>query len=229
MNLKEAIQHLYEVFKSYPLKGGLRERSCECCVSGDEIRELISQPLEKLTAKKIGHFARSVVSTFGDIEDLKHFLPRILELMMFSNNDVLDDFLTFEKLNYSEWETWNVKEIQAVDDYFFALWKEVVSNECSTFNQIENTLTIVSKYSGLNKALLIWENSMSRRSVEFIIDSVMNSSNLDLSEENLNLFMNWLSQKQTLQKIEQYFFETEDKDEANRISIAYTLLEKNRQ
>jgi hypothetical protein len=100
-HLNIATKNLYDVFKKYTIEGNLRDRSCDCCVTDTEIKELLSKDLRTLTEDEIGHFMRSGITTYGEIADYKHFLPRILELMQFDGSNIADDFTTFEKLNYA--------------------------------------------------------------------------------------------------------------------------------
>lgn len=227
-NLESAIQNVFEVFSVYTLNGGLRDRSCKCCVSQEEIRELVSKPMNELSVDEIGHFMRSAISTFGDVDDLKHFLPRILELFQDPSYDLVDDFLTFEKLNYAEWETWNAEEIEAVDNYILALWAAIISNESSTISKIEKVPALIAKYVGIEKALQIWKNKCSKKSIKLIVEHSLNGKNIGLSESDLNTFWNWISNKTVLKKMEELFFESNDEIESSRISVAYTLIERNK-
>ncbi|GEM_PF-3572918 len=224
-NLESAIENVYEVFSVYPLKGGLRDRSCNCCVSEEEIKELVSKPMNELSVDEIGHFVRSAVSTFGDVDDLKHFLPRILELFQDRSYDIIDDFLTFEKLNYVGWKTWEKQELEVVEAYLLALWCSIVLDENASISKLENALLVVSKYVSIEKALDIWEIGCSKKSMELIVEYVLKGNTLRFCESDHNTFWNRLSKKTLLKKIEELFFETKDELEASRISVAYTLLE----
>ncbi len=225
--LKQATENLYQVFSKYGLKGGLRDRSCPCCVSEGEIRELVKRPMSDLSVEEIGHFARSAISTFGDIDDFKHFLPRILELFQDRTYDLIDDFLTFEKLNYAEWETWDEHEIEVIENYFLALWSKSVSDENCPDSFIENAFHLVSKYNGIEKALKIWENRCSKKSVGLIVEYILKNPHSRLRESDYYTFWNWASSETNLNRLEELYFEIEDELEASRISVAYTLLEKN--
>jgi len=155
-DLENSIQNLYDVFQKYTIKGNLRERSCKCCVSNDEIRELLLKPLKELLYDDIYHFMTSVVSTYGDIEDYKHFLPRILDLMGNSDVNLIDDFLTFEKLNYSEWETWDDNEVAAIEKFIEELWYETLRSSKSINNEIEMTFKLFHKYMGVEKVYSVY-------------------------------------------------------------------------
>ncbi|AOW20472.1 hypothetical protein LPB138_07200 [Urechidicola croceus] len=220
------LENLYKVFKPYYISGNLRERSCECCVTNEEIKLLLSKQLKDLSEDDIGHFMRSAITTFGEISDYKHFLPRILELLSFQNSTIIDDFLTFEKLNYGEWETWNEDEIVVVKEYLESLWYIVINNEKSTYYQIENVLEIIAKYIGMKKALKIWEGSTADKSVEYIVDFVLNGLSMDVGKKNKQYFLKWLHSKKVLSMMENVYFKDIDFDFSKRLSITYTILER---
>ncbi len=224
-NLSIATENLYKIFKPYTIKGNLRDRSCDCCVSDDEIKTLLSKDLNELSEDEIGHFMRSAISTYGGIEDYKHFLPRIFELMQLPKSEILDDFITFEKLNYSQWKTWKADEIEAIENYFMALWNETINNETSEFYKVKEVLSIMIKYVSLEKALSIWKEVDATNSIHYIVEAILGDFYLEFNQEIVDDLMNWFSTEVILSKIEKVFFETEDTFEANRISIAYTILE----
>ncbi|WP_299883233.1 hypothetical protein [uncultured Lacinutrix sp.] len=223
--LEKLTNQLYNTFSKYSIKGDLRDRSCDCCVTDEEIRVLLSKPLKDLNDDDIGHFSRSAISTFGHVEDFKHFLPRILELMQDPNSDTLDDFTTFEKLNYSEWETWDRNEIITIDNYLLKLWEDVITNENATFHQIGCVLNIVSKYTGLNKALSIWKNKESSNSTLFIAESIVNGLQYYISKEIISDLTYWFYKDIILFRIEKEFFNTKDEDLASTLSIAHSIIE----
>jgi len=223
--MKAIIEKLYATFSAYYIKGNLRERSCDCCVTDNEIRELLSKPLKELSADEIGHFMRSAITTYGDVTDYKHFLPRILELMIDPKTDLIFDFTCFEKLNYSEWETWPPEEQKVLDDYFICFWKEVIFNKFATDNQIDGVFELISKYGDKTTALDFWLQSTTQKSVLFLVEGYLHNNYSKLFENDFDNISKWLVSKAVLQKIETAFFNEQNLDVANRISIAYTLLE----
>jgi len=222
--MKVIIEKLYSTFSSYYIKGNLRERSCDCCVTDNEIRELLSKPLKELSADEIGHFMRSAITTYGDVTDYKHFLPRILELLIDQKADLVFDFMCFEKLNYSEWETWPSEEQRVLDDYFISFWEEVIFNETATDNQIDEVFELISKYSNKTTALNLWLASTTQKSALFLVEAYLNNTYSKLFEYDFENISKWLGSKAVLQKIESAFFNEKNSDVANRISIVYTLL-----
>ncbi len=223
MNLETAIEQLYDVFNAYPLANGLRDRSCECCVTDKEISELTSGPLRELSIKVMGQFTRSAVTTFGDEKDFKHFLPRILELFQDQEYNLIDDFLTFEKLNYCKWENWESKEIHSIKQFFLELWKENIRLNSST---ISEAFQIMHMYYDLETALIIWEEARNKESFQPLVEYVLYPADLGLNEQQQNVFQNWLSSDKMKSNLMKLYFEKVNEDEANKISIAYTILEQ---
>lgn len=227
--MEAIIEQLYSVFSKYPLAGGLRERSCDCCVTDEEIRILATIPLRELSHKELRSFMIDAISTFGDVEDYKHFLPRILELMVDSESDFIFDFICYEKLNYSEWETWDFNEINAILFYFLELWKKIINDENSTTKQVEEVLTLINRYSLLKGALDYWDTSKTHNSALFIVDGFLNNDFKDAIGKNNDEYLKWLSSEAVLNKLEVAFFKEKDPEIANRISIVYTYLENTNQ
>lgn len=219
MDLKEATENVYARFSKYHVEGNLRARSCDCCVTDKAIRQLLSKPLKKLNEDDLRWFMSKAMTTFGNVQDYKHFLPRILELMQYPNSDFIEDFIIYEKLNYSEWETWDVHEIDAIDNYFLALWVDTLKSEDILFSEWQNILEIIEKYVSLEKGLGFWEKHLTRNNILLIVDYVFNDYN---SEGKL---YEWFSKPIIMSKLQEVYFETENKDIADRISIVYTILE----
>lgn len=224
MNLKIAIDNLYEVFANYHVEGSLRERSCDCCVSDKDIKQLLSKPLRDLNEDDLRWFMSKAMTTFGDLKDYKHFLPRILELMKYQNSDFIEDFLIYEKLNYAEWKTWESKEIEAIHNYFITLWTDKIENESTSFYEIQGSLDIIEKYVGIENALNMWKKYTSRQSILFIVDFVWNSYHLK-NDRKMDVLYDWFSQEAIKDKIQDLYFETKDETLATKTSIVYTILD----
>lgn len=222
--MNKIITQLYTVFSIYHVEGILRDRSCECCVSNEEIRLLLSKPLPELSENEIIRFMHSAGSTFGNVIDYKHFLPRILEIMTLPKNSLLPDFIDFEKLNYLEWETWPYEEQEAIHKYFMLLWKMTLTN--NHISQIEDVLAILSKYGSLTFALETWAQSMTHESIVYLTDCYLNPCYSTLFTDHYDEAIKWISSDAVLERISTAFFNEKDPDIANRISITYTLIEQ---
>ncbi|MBX3246062.1 MAG: hypothetical protein KF901_02645 [Myxococcales bacterium] len=68
----------YDVFARYPRRHAMH--ACPCCVNDDDRRALTHAPLRELTDRQLARFAFKAMTTWGELDDYRHFLPRILEL-----------------------------------------------------------------------------------------------------------------------------------------------------
>ncbi|WP_299272132.1 hypothetical protein [uncultured Psychroserpens sp.] len=215
--LLKAIDHLYDTFKSYTILGNLRDRSCDCCVFDTEIKMLLSKPIKSLDKDDIYHFMTSAMTTFGDVEDYKHFLPRILELVIFSA-DVREDFLTFEKLDYAKWEGWEAKEIKAIKSVLECALIQALNENSEHIDGFISLNLLYNDFETLSKILL---ESDSEKLISNIVDKALTGYSQPINERLAELY----AHPKILEKIEQHFLNTTHKEEANRLSIAYSLLE----
>lgn len=58
---------------------------------------------------------------------MRHFLPRLFELIVYSPIQPTDVEVLFGKLPYGEWRTWAKEEQQAIETYFHALWVDAIN------------------------------------------------------------------------------------------------------
>jgi hypothetical protein len=58
---------------------------------------------------------------WGNVDDYKHFLPRIFELAVARESEFVDEAIVFNKLHHGEWRSWPDAEQQAVEHFFETL------------------------------------------------------------------------------------------------------------
>ena len=85
--LAAALERLYLVFRSYGLKPHIE--GCPCCVYDEDQDRVRSRSLRALTAEDFDTYASKALTTWGDADDLRHFLPRLLELVTGSPGDFI--------------------------------------------------------------------------------------------------------------------------------------------
>src|SRR5687768_13278272 len=106
-NLKNSIENLYKSFSKYPLKEQIK--GCPCCVGKQENRVLHSKTLRELSGEDLSFYGFKALTTFGDVEDFKHFLPRLFEITV-EDDFAYDTAILFGKLKYADWQNWDEKE-----------------------------------------------------------------------------------------------------------------------
>ncbi|MEQ9501427.1 MAG: hypothetical protein RIT81_31445 [Deltaproteobacteria bacterium] len=118
--LRASIEGLYDAFATYPLRATVP--GCPHCELERAERALHARPLRELSWDDLGVFVFKAMTTFGEEEDFKHFLPRILELHArkpFAAKHDVD--VVFGKLNYASSERWPDAERAAVR-HFIDSW-----------------------------------------------------------------------------------------------------------
>ncbi|MEV0459573.1 hypothetical protein [Catellatospora methionotrophica] len=86
-DLRSAVERLYEVMARHPRPGSIA--FCDHCVSHEENARLLRVPLRQLTADDLDRYAWKSMSTWGDEADFRHFLPRLLDLVVTGQLDYL--------------------------------------------------------------------------------------------------------------------------------------------
>ena len=224
LNLQASIKKLYQVFSCYTIVDNLRVRSCECCVTNEEIQQLLSKPLQDLNEEDVYPFMTSAITTFGSVDDYKHFLPRIFELIAYS--DLLDDFDVYERLNYANWKSWKEEEVLIIETFFYEFLMVTLRTQTILFSRLTDVINVCARYLGINIVLKEIENYMSDTFLNFVVDYKLEAVYILLDNEHLFAFNKWLKKPFVLSKLEELFLRTKDKVEASRISIVYTILEK---
>jgi hypothetical protein len=127
IELGHAIDGLYEAFGAYPLKE--RIDCCPHCELGTAERRLHIRPLRELTWTDLGIFSFKALTSFGDTEDLRHFLPRLLELYVLDHAGAPHTlFMLCHKLDDAKWTKWPADEVGAIRTFIDA-WKRVLAKE----------------------------------------------------------------------------------------------------
>jgi hypothetical protein len=107
--LRAVIGKVYETFGKYPQPTGL-EASPLCDPA--ELQVLITKPLRHLDVADLSGYAMWAMTTVGEVEDYKYFLPRILELAI--DSGVVEPEIVALKLQYGHWHHWSGQERNAV-------------------------------------------------------------------------------------------------------------------
>jgi hypothetical protein len=232
--LIEAVQELYQVFKSHQSRR--HPEGCPCCVSDADKRGLLSKPLEKLTSDGLNLFARKVITTWGTVEDLKRFLPRLLELL------VTNDFLPFEcealfgKLRLGEWQSWPAEEQRAIEEFLNAVWMDCLANEAGTVWLDELLCGLGNAVRDITPYLQGWTGCKLRTGYDHFVQFVdWNSATLlkrrrlsnsfwSGAEVQMQIVVDWFVNPETIQTLEQIFAVKPDADFSDALAKAIDRL-----
>jgi hypothetical protein len=139
--LQAAIEHLYATFARYGLQDHI-DGSPHTVGESDQA-QLRSKALRELTPDDLCWYTMKAMTTWGSVEDFKHFLPRILELVTeyhwrrlipdpyrqdadgqsVREVTTLDEYFVVCKLEHGRWSQWPEDEQDAVKQLLLAYWQ----------------------------------------------------------------------------------------------------------
>ncbi|WP_017585706.1 hypothetical protein [Nocardiopsis ganjiahuensis] len=122
--MQSEIEDVYRVFARYPRPA--RVEGCRHCVTENDHQDLLGAPLRELDAERLRRFAHKALNTWGDVDDLRHFLPRLLELALRGDGDLHG---LFAKLRQAGWTEWPEDEREALRACLAVWWEHGLSGE----------------------------------------------------------------------------------------------------
>ncbi len=134
-DLRAAIEKLYDIFAAYPLRADTN--ACACCHSAYDEQRLHLKPLRKLSADDLRQYAGDALFVWGEVDDFKHFLPRIFELEVAHGDSFVDPQAAFGKLNHGDWWKWPDAEQRSIEHFLIVVWGCVLEAEPHEFYGME--------------------------------------------------------------------------------------------
>ena len=184
----------------------------------------MSLPLEKLSADDLDRFSMKVLTTWGSVEDLKHFLPRLLELATVNDYRGFQIEVLFGKLRPGKWQEWPEVEKSAVTHYLKAIWKDWLTCE-SGGNSLEDLLCALGcAASDLAPFLQMWVECHSGSGYTHLLQFLNENASAVLktwslsnpfwsdSDVQLRQVLDWIADPQTLKRLEEIFEGNADTD-----------------
>ena len=223
--LQLSINKLYEVFARYPgnpnMEGSPLIKHLE-----EWNRRLFSKPLNQLSSDDLDGFSSRAMTTWGEVNDYKHFLPRILELSALYDGPI-DISWTFDKLDYGKWDMWSENEKDVIQEYLLTFWVAILKD--STKNAewlfVEYFYVCARYYSNFSEILRTWEMDTSKTAIKHLADFIFNGSAFLFSHKNNNQeLINWLLSDKVLNKLTTAFYQYEQEPLGERISWAEKIL-----
>jgi hypothetical protein len=171
----ETTEALYAAFAAYPRRAQIE--GCPCCVAAADQLPLHRVPLRKLTADDLGRFAWKAMTTWGDAQDYRHFLPRILELSLADNTEPgLELGLIASKLEYGGFAEWPAPERTAVAAWLREAWAEGL--ETLAHRGLLDLAIALEPVIALDELLAIWSRCTATAAVHHLADALGDISRL---------------------------------------------------
>lgn len=243
--MKDLIEKAYKVFEKYKI--GKTLNICTfCCVTPESMKELINTPLRSVSSELINRGYYQSARNYSDEEllEMKHFLPRVLELV--SNFEFPYDIpeLVFDRLNLDQSEKWPEEEIELLEqfailhfDQTLKVYKEKEEDPLGKRGISRCLIMFGASHFDLNPILSIWENDTSATSllyfkdlilyeIEYNVQNPYKLKNTFSTELVDNCLINWLNNPNTKNKfasrIEQELANNHNLDEQQLEELSWT-------
>ena len=227
---KIVIDELYKTFYKYPFKSTIE--GCPCCVSDNDKLTLHSKQLRELEDEDISRYAFKAMTTWGDVNDFKHYLPRIFELAA-TRKLIVDTFVILGKLDYGNWKGWETDEQNSIQKFLKAWWKYDINN--ATYFDSEVLIELNKRIQDLPTMLNDWNVNVNSQGFKNYVDLVesyypelkeKNKSFKGFSQEEIETLISWIESNSG--KLEEGFFkhESEDEEFSKRISDTLYMFER---
>lgn len=224
------IDEMYKVFSKYPFKSKIE--GCPCCVKDSDKSTLHSKKLRELENEDLSYYAFKAMTTFGDLEDFKYYLPRIFELSA-KRKLMVDTFVFLGKLEFRNWLSWDQEEKSIIEKFIQAWWKYEINNNKYFDSEIMIELNKLIK--DLSKMLDDWNLDIGRQGFKNFVDLIdshyhdLKNKNREFkkfNKEEANIFISWIEANAI--KLEEGFFkfENEDKEFSEKISDTIYMFER---
>jgi hypothetical protein len=225
MTTKENIKNLYETFKKYKLNGKIEK--CHCgCISEEEEEKIYSKTLRILEADDIGFYSTKAISTWGNINDFKHFLPRIIEIYRTDKaNGWIDLETIHNKLEEANWKDWNKSEQNIIEKIIEYDWRERTNQKESYIWKLD--FEEYQKFFDIEYLLKLWEFPKNKMALKNFVEFFYMEGNEIISNEKKENFNNLIRRENLTKGLEEEFFKYEkaDRNYAFKVSAVLKMIE----
>lgn len=232
--LKISIEKLYDIFAKYQKFSKL-----EGSTLYDDLetwnKQLRSKKLKALTEDDLSLFAGKVILTWGDENDYRFYLPRILELTA-EFKTPYDIWTLFSRLEDANWKTWKAEEQAVINDFTIELWNKILTDNSEKAGwEFKNYFHAIAYfYPDFSVILKVWETNDSFASIKHftnyileerqnIFDSNYNDS-IEKNTKNIEQLKTWLTSDIIVKKIKTAFYDNEKSEIAERLSWVEQIL-----
>lgn len=232
--LAHSIERLYETFEKYRSNSNMEGSP----VYGDLDqwnKELFGLPLRELSDDDLSRYTGKAISTWGEANDYKHFLPRIFELTA-EYRTPYEIWIAFDKLTLAEWTSWTENEQKVIHEFMIALWENIVNDDSEKAKwEFQDYFSAIAHFHPNFVDLLdVWSKSESKAAIKhlstFLIEeqtSIFDKKKLSNFKDNPKIveeFIAWIFSDQVLEHVQDKFFEFENEPFADNISWAEQII-----
>jgi hypothetical protein len=182
--LGAAVATLYSVFARYGLESHVE--GCPCCVHDEDQVLIRSRPLRELTDDDLDKYARKAMTTWGDADDFRHFLPRLLELA--TGDPSVEVEILLSKLLAARWWEWPQPEQDAVESVLWLGWNVGLTRDPSEFDA--DAWLCGARIAGVDISRYVeaWRTSTAPTAIDHLVEFLLFNRNLLTTGELSNAF-----------------------------------------
>jgi hypothetical protein len=233
-SLKKSIEILYEIFAKYEglskLEGSPLYEDLETWK-----KQLRSKKLRELSEDDLSMFVGKAILTWGDKNDYRFYLPRILELTA-ELKTPFDIWTLYSRLENADWKTWNADEQTAINNFTIEMWNNLLidNSEKAEWEFKDYFHSIANFYPDFTEILKVWESNNSFASIKHLTNYILEErqhifdknyiDSIEKNTKNIKQFKNWLTSNNIIKKIEKTFYDNESKEIAERLSWVEQIL-----
>jgi hypothetical protein len=223
----QALEALYTTFASYPLRHPIV--GCPCCVSVADQKRLESHALRQLDSNDLARFSWKAMTTWGDENDFRHFLPRVLELLSDARErrNLPELFVIFGKLRYGHYQSWPQQEQGAIIDYLLLLWQRILDSHPGggedSLLASDYLEALLAGIDDLAPFLDAWHDRRQPSSLCHLAELILHHAWKDPFAQHTQI-LTWLRDRRTREMLEEGFYAVMDEVWVDDLGAAADML-----
>lgn len=95
---------------------------------------MLAYNLPTIPADLVPYYAQLAMLTWGGVDDFRYFLPRVFEVAVTGDLDLVSLEVTFGKLRLGQWLTWPEDEQIALRSFMSAFWNDLLAGYPSVWD-----------------------------------------------------------------------------------------------
>lgn len=160
--LQVLIDEAYHLFKSYPMGGAMAVcNGCGCCLQESDAKLLQSTAIKKVDRRLIYEYLDAAVADDDLlIGQMKHLLPRVLELLLQGEYLRHSTEIILDKCHCDRAQYWSAKEIDFLQRFALVYLQWVCESNDQTNTLDEVVLMFHLAGLDITPLLVCWENML---------------------------------------------------------------------
>jgi len=170
----------------------------------------VLDPCVNWAGEDIAHFAERALTLWGDVDDFRHFLPRIMEVMLDDDGPWCMGVgeLLGSKLELAEWTDWPDQEREAIARFALAYWTAGLAGETKAWFDLQDLVEGIARLQLEPQPFIsAWRSARSQLALEYL-DSFISENWDKLVGSRPDPFMMetraWLLEPEFGTRIEEY-------------------------